>query len=95
MKMLDVLQKHPQVIYVIPITLQPETTHEEIVSAGKKLFVAMYGGGVSNTLHTFRYKIFVRSAVNAKIHLAHLPPIEEAADQHAYRTYHQSRSGWK
>lgn len=88
-KMLDVLQKHPWLIDVATIFLQPEVTHEEIGSAGNKLLVALYGGGVTSTLHTLRYEIFVRSAASAKIHLARLPPTEEAAAQHAYRTYHQ------
>ncbi|GBP64228.1 hypothetical protein EVAR_38715_1 [Eumeta japonica] len=48
-----------------------------------------YGGGVTSTLHTLHYEIFVRSAVNTKIHLARPPPLEEAAAQYAYQTYHQ------
>ncbi|GBP42450.1 hypothetical protein EVAR_47745_1 [Eumeta japonica] len=46
MKMWDVLKKHPQMISVVTIFLQPEATHEEIAFAGNKLFVAMHGGGV-------------------------------------------------
>ncbi|GBP56330.1 hypothetical protein EVAR_28910_1 [Eumeta japonica] len=89
MKMLDVLQKHLQMLDVATIFLQHEATREEIASAGNKFLVSLYDGGVTSTLHTLRYKIFVRSAANVKIHGACPPPTEEAAAQHAYRTYHQ------
>ena len=50
----------------------------------------MYGGDfLTDTLNSLRYKLFVTSAANTKINLARLPPTEDAARHHAYRTYHQ------
>lgn len=65
-------------------------SHEAIAKAGEKCFVALYGGDFKkDTLNSLRYQLFVKCAANAKINLARLPPTEEAASHHSYRTYHQ------
>ncbi|GBP79687.1 hypothetical protein EVAR_61210_1 [Eumeta japonica] len=93
MEMLDVLQKRPPpIIEVSTIFLQLEATHKETASARNKLLKVLYAEGVTSTLHTLRYEIFVRSAANPKMHLARLLPTEEAVAQRAYRKYHKSRS---
>ncbi|GBP79573.1 hypothetical protein EVAR_52031_1 [Eumeta japonica] len=71
-------------INITTIYLKSEATHEEIASAGNNLLVEEL-----QALFILCYKIFVRTAANAKIHLTYLPPIEEAATQRTYRTYHQ------
>ena len=89
MKMLYVLSKQPDLLEVATTFLNYDATHEEIASAGNKCLVALYGGGEDDSLNALRYGIFLRSAANAKVHLARLPPTEEADGQHSYRTYHQ------
>lgn len=89
MKMLCVLSKQQHLLEAAITFLNHDATHEEIASAGNKCLVALYGGGEDDSLNALRYGIFLRSAANAKVHLARLPPTEEAAAQHSYRTYHQ------
>lgn len=88
-KLLSVLSKQPDLLDAATTFLNNNATPEEIASAGNKYFVALYGGGKDDSLHALRYGIFVRSAASAKANLARLPPTEEAAAQHSYRTYHQ------
>ena len=88
-KLWYVLSKQQHLLDAATTFLKNDATHEEIASAGNKCLVALYGGGEDDSLHSLRYGIFLRSAANTKINLARLPPTEEAAAQHAYRTYHQ------
>uniref|UniRef100_A0A8D9A105 Uncharacterized protein n=1 Tax=Cacopsylla melanoneura TaxID=428564 RepID=A0A8D9A105_9HEMI len=89
MKMLDVLTKNPSLFDAAATFLNRDATHEDIASAGNKCLVVLYGGGEDDSVHALRYLTFVRSAASAKVHLARLPPTEEAAAQHSYRTFHQ------
>lgn len=64
--------------------------YQAIADAGAKCLVALYGGDCTeDTLHSLRYKKFVKTAIVAKVDLARLPPTEDGATLHAYRTYHQ------
>uniref|UniRef100_A0A8D9EL43 Uncharacterized protein n=1 Tax=Cacopsylla melanoneura TaxID=428564 RepID=A0A8D9EL43_9HEMI len=89
MKMLDVLTKNTSLFDAAATFLNRDATHEDIASAGNKCLVVLYGGGEDDSVHALRYLTFVRSAASAKVHLARLPPTEEADAQHSDRTFHQ------
>ena len=89
-KLWSVLQKNHHLVDLATVFLLPDASHEAIARAGEKCLVALYGGDDNHdSLHGLRYQLFVKTAANAKVNLARLPPTEEAARYHAYRTYHQ------
>ncbi|CAG9818833.1 unnamed protein product [Phaedon cochleariae] len=68
-------------------------TYNQLINKGSSCFGALYGGEKGDKLPTLRHKLFVRSATNAKVNLARLPPTEEAVNQHLNSTYHQLKAG--
>jgi len=66
-------------------------THLEVVAAGEKALVSLYGGKPGQTLdnlrlHTFYQKV---SASTTCVHPCCLPPSSAAAKYHSLRVYHQ------
>lgn len=89
-KLWSAIQKHPELITTAEVFLQPTSTHQAISDAGAKCLVALYGGKYTeDTLQSLRFKTFVKTAASSKVDLARLPPTEDGATFHAYRTYHQ------
>lgn len=89
-KLWSAIQKYPELITTAEVFLQPASTHQEIADAGVKCLVALYGGDYTKyNLNSMRYNIFVKTAASAKVDLSRLPPTEDGAKFHAYRTYHQ------
>lgn len=70
--------------------LTPNATSQEITDAGEKFLVAVYGGDVDNdNFDDLRYRLFARSMTKAKLQLARLPPIRDAANYNSLRTFQQ------
>ena len=71
----------------------PISTHEEIASAGEKVFVALCNGKANdslNTLHFSKYCEKVAKNLN-KMKPRNLPPISAAAKFHSYRVFLQMK----
>ena len=71
----------------------PNATKEELVSAGEKFLLHLYGGADFSSLDSFRYYAYTRAIAkkpaNETLNLATLPPTSDAAKQHIFRTYLQ------
>jgi hypothetical protein len=67
----NILYKNHQLLKLVKLFLQPDSSNEAIVKAGEKCFVALYGGDLlTDTLNTLHYQLFVTSAANTEINLA-------------------------
>lgn len=92
-RFITTLQKHPELQSVVKIFQHKHVDPEELVSAGERFLVALYGGDKQeDSLNTLRYKRFAKSVTKTKFNLASLPPTRNAAKQHIFRTYHQIQS---
>ena len=75
--------------YITKFT-DPSAHPKEITAVGEKFLIALYGGNhPTTTLYKVRYKQYVTSAYKASANTASIPPTEAAAQQHAFRVFHQ------
>ena len=67
-------------------------TAEEVVSAGLKLMVILYGGKDSDSLHKLRYKLYCKMVAESVLQPRpqKLPPTESAARYHVLRAHLQA-----
>lgn len=68
----------------------PTAHPKDIFIAEEKFLVALYGGNhLTTSLNKLRYNQYVKSAYKASSNTAFIPPTEAAAQQHAFRVFHQ------
>ena len=69
----------------------PISTHEEIASAGEKVFVALYNGKANDSLNTLRFSKYCEKVAKNlnKVEPRSLPPTSAAAKFHSYRVFLQ------
>lgn len=91
-----ILEKYsdPDLLAAAQVFNRPDASVDEIVAAGNKCIVALYGGDGGTSLHTLRYKIAREkmSLTSASLDLSKLPPTEATAKQHSLRVYLQVNS---
>ena len=65
----------------------PISTHEEIASAGEKVFVALYNGKADDSLNTLRFSKYCEKVAENlnKVEPRSLPPTSAAFKFHSYR----------
>lgn len=89
-KFCTLIEKNRAVHEIIEIFNQQDATSEEIAEAGVRFLVALYGGNMDKeSLEEIRFQRFAKSTLKSKFNLASLPPTKDAAQFHAFRTYHQ------
>lgn len=73
-------------------------TKDQIAASGQNFICELYNIKKEMPLEEARYYLYSRYIASSKLSsnfdLATLPPTKSAADQHAYRTYHQVQA-WK
>ena len=70
--------------------MKSNATTEEIQRAGVDIFVALYGGKVSDTLPLLRHRLYLKmAACSSNINPSKLPPTERTAHYHSMRVYLQ------
>ena len=67
------------------------SSREEIIAAGEKALVVLYGGKTDDTLDTLRHVKYIQklSSCTTTLQPNKLPPTSAAAQFHSLRTYHQ------
>ena len=69
----------------------PESTKDEIASAGERFILQLYGAEKIQSLDRFRYVAYNhairKSSLSSSFKLESLPPTSAAAKQHSYRTF--------
>ena len=67
------------------------SSREEIIAAGEKALVVLYGGKTGDTLDTLRHVKYIQklSSCTTTLQPNKLPPTSAAAQFHSLRTYHQ------
>lgn len=96
-KFISVFKNQPDLAKECASVFQnPESEREEISAAGSKFLLALYGCKTpeETSLNNFRYKCFVKTSFQTRQNLAALPPTEEAAQNHSFRTFQQVQA-WK
>lgn len=92
-KAFGMLRKDKQMQSTVAVFNSPSATQAEVVEAGEKFIVSLYGGRLTDSLDTYRYfmynKAIARLTVKSKFELASLPPTSAAARQHSLRVYLQ------
>lgn len=89
-KFCTLIAKNRAVHEIIELFNQQDATPEEIAEAGVRFLVALYGGNMDKeSLEEIRFQRFATSTLKSKFNLASLPPTKDAAQFHAFRTYHQ------
>lgn len=89
-KLWNILQKKRDILDLAKVFLLPDSNHETIKEAGEKCLIALYGGNTYHEkLENLRFRLFIKAAASAKVNLSRLPPTQEAASFHSFRTYHQ------
>lgn len=92
MKFLKVLRNQPSLKTAIYCFKDPNATPESITKAGIQFLMALYGAKSDDTsLHTYRHQFFAQSITKSLFNLASLPPTEDAARMHSFRTYLQAQ----
>ena len=72
-------------------TLQPESaTHEDVITAGLRLMVAVHGGSDTVTLAALRYTGYCTMSLGHRFQTDRLPPSDDAARMHAVRVHWQA-----
>jgi hypothetical protein len=90
LKLLQILQKHVDLKEKAAGFSNPAATPAQVAEAGEKILIELYGGERSSqTLNDLRYKLFTKAAVKSSFNLARLPPTQDAAKLHSFRTYYQ------
>lgn len=75
---------------MIGIFKQHDAKPEDIADAETRFLVGLYRDDMDEeTLEEVRYQPFAKSTTKSKFNLASLPPTNDAARYHAFRTYHQ------
>ena len=73
-----------------------DVSQSDVVAAGEKALVCLYGGRPESDLNELRYTSFCRKAAKSKktVQAESLPPTSAAAKYHSLRTYYQIHE-WK
>lgn len=89
-KKFTIYEKKHSLSDIVTVFKDDEATPCHISEAGEKFLVTLYGGNMdTDTLDDLHYRIFSNSMVKYKFHLPRLPPTQDAAQQHSFRTYIQ------
>ena len=89
------IKESQEIQQISSLMSDPNTTKEEVGSAGIKLFVHLYGGKQTDCLNSLRHAKFMEMASCGKtLEPERLPPTERAAFFHSLRVHHQVIS-WK
>lgn len=88
-KFCTLFQNRPALNEIATIFKDHNASVSTIAEAGERILVALYGGDRTTTLDALRYRLFSKSATGSKLNLSKLPPTQDAAMYHVFRTYHQ------
>ncbi|CAG9764852.1 unnamed protein product [Ceutorhynchus assimilis] len=92
-KVLQLLEKLPDLRNDVPIFYNPKTAKDDIVKDGERFLVSLYGDTSTITLDELRFKkynaITTRQNISTNFNLAALPPTKDAAKFHISRIYFQ------
>ncbi|KYN12193.1 hypothetical protein ALC57_15644 [Trachymyrmex cornetzi] len=89
-KLLNILKQNTQLNEIVEIFREENADSHNISEAGERVLAALYGYSDDvRSLNDIRYYCFTRSVYKTKFNLASLPPTEDAARQHSFRTYYQ------
>ena len=93
-KAYTLLKEHTGLAKGVSIFNMPQAAKKDLISAGEKFLLHLYGASDSTSLDAFRYYAYTRaiamkSASKDSFNLATLPPTSAAAKQHILRTYLQ------
>nr|XP_018912013.1 PREDICTED: uncharacterized protein LOC109040498 [Bemisia tabaci] len=89
-KFVQTFQTYPNLQASTRIFYDLNAAPTAIADAGNNFLIRVYGCRDENvTLNSFRHQFFVRTAYRSSHNIAALPPTEDAARQHSFRTYLQ------
>ena len=73
------------------VFVQEQSSKSEVISAGERALVLLYGGGPSDTLDKLRYRRFSEKVQKTStfVQLKSLPPTSGSAKYHSLRAYYQ------
>ena len=72
------------------VLITPDAQREDVVAAGIKLLVKVFGGGPSNSLDSMRYSKYMMKVSSGAVLPEKLPPTERAALYHCLRAHLQA-----
>ena len=91
-KAFQLVQKDVNNFQFLDCFLNPESTKEQIASAGERFMLQLYGAHKMQSLDRLRYISYNhairKSTLSSSFKLESLPPTSAAAKQHSYRTFH-------
>ena len=92
-KTYKLLKEHTGLAKDVSIFNMSQAAKKDVISAGEKSLLHLYGASDFTSLDTFRYYAYIRAiakkSVKDSFNLATLPPTSAAAKQHILRTYLQ------
>ena len=91
-KAFQLLQKDINSFQFLDCFSNPESTKDQIASAGEQFMLQLYGARKILSLNKFRYisynRAICKSTLSSSLKPESLPPTSAAAKQHSYRTLH-------
>jgi len=90
------LRVHAEIQSCLAVLECPTSSHEDVMDAGHKVLVLLYGGNATDSLNYLRHSMYMHAtATNSRLpQPERLPPTENAARYHLYRVHLQSVQ-WK
>ncbi|GBN88685.1 hypothetical protein AVEN_258552-1 [Araneus ventricosus] len=89
----------PETYSWVEVFLDATTSKEELLAAGERFVLYLYGLKRYSTLNEARYYRFLtltkKSSLRSDFDLEELPPTSEACHQHLLRIFYKFRSGWE